>query len=112
MKGVTILDTYRVLTFNSFMSIFITSLIILLSIIIFVSVLNDFNIGIFILSFLGLLFGIISLPLSIKNIKYDTYYKVTIDEDVKFVEFNNTYEIIKQEGELYTVQLLKKDNNK
>ena len=111
MKGVTILDTYRVLTFNSFMSIFITSLIILLSIIIFISVLNDFNIGIFILSFLGLLFGVISLPLSIKN-KYDTYYKVTINEDVKFVEFNNTYELIRQEGELYTVQLLKKDNNK
>lgn len=36
-------------------------------------------------------------------------YKVTIDETVSFVEFHKKYEIIDQEGEIYTIQ--EKENN-
>ena len=35
-------------------------------------------------------------------------YQVIISEDVNFVEFNEKYEIIKQEGKIYTV-VLKED---
>ena len=31
-------------------------------------------------------------------------YKVTIDETVSFVEFNEKYEVIDQEGEIYTIR--------
>lgn len=30
-------------------------------------------------------------------------YKVTIDNEVSFKEFNERYEIINQEGEIYTI---------
>ena len=33
-----------------------------------------------------------------------TKYQVTIAEDVNFVEFNNKYEILDQEGKIYTVK--------
>ena len=32
-------------------------------------------------------------------------YKVTISEEVNFQEFHNTYDIISQEGNIYTVKL-------
>ena len=34
---------------------------------------------------------------------YQTQYKVTISEEVNFVEFNEKYEIIDQEGKIYTI---------
>lgn len=34
----------------------------------------------------------------------DTTYQVTISDDVNFVEFNEKYEIIDQEGRIYTVR--------
>lgn len=37
-------------------------------------------------------------------------YQVTISEDVNFVEFNEKYEIIKQDGKIYTV--VEKDTDK
>ena len=33
-----------------------------------------------------------------------TEYKVTIDDSVKYVEFTEKYEVIDQEGEIYTVR--------
>ena len=33
-----------------------------------------------------------------------TLYKVTVDEDVSFVEFNDKYEVIKQDGLIYEVR--------
>lgn len=38
------------------------------------------------------------------NTTEETHYKVTIDETVNFVEFNEKYEIIDQEGEIYTIR--------
>lgn len=34
----------------------------------------------------------------------DTIYKVTISDEVNFVEFNNKYEIIDQDGLIYTIR--------
>ena len=39
-------------------------------------------------------------------------YKVTIDETVSFVEFHKKYEIIDQEGEIYTIQEKYNDEDK
>jgi hypothetical protein len=33
-----------------------------------------------------------------------TEYKVTIDDSVKYVEFTEKYEVVDQEGEIYTVR--------
>ena len=39
------------------------------------------------------------------EIKTDKYtYKVTISDEVNFVEFNNKYEIIDQDGLIYTIK--------
>lgn len=35
---------------------------------------------------------------------YETHYKVTIDDNVSMNEFNEKYEIVSQEGKIYTVR--------
>lgn len=58
---------------------------------------------------IGLLFGgfMCAFSLEITNeFNYtdtQTQYKVTISEEVNFVEFNEKYEIIDQEGKIYTI---------
>ena len=37
-------------------------------------------------------------------IAYETHYKVTIDDSVSMNEFNEKYEILDQEGKIYTVK--------
>ena len=34
----------------------------------------------------------------------DIYYQVTLDENVSYLEFTERYEIIKQEGKIYTIK--------
>ena len=36
--------------------------------------------------------------------KYETHYKVTVDESVSMIEFNKKYEVLEQEGKIYTVR--------
>ena len=36
--------------------------------------------------------------------KFETHYKVTISEEVPMVEFFERYEIIEQEGKIYTIR--------
>lgn len=35
--------------------------------------------------------------------RYQTRYEVTISDDVNFNEFNSRYEVVKQEGLIYTI---------
>ena len=51
------------------------------------------------------LFSAVCLTLVFISFK-DNYpiYKVTVDEDVSFVEFNEKYEVIKQDGLIYEVR--------
>lgn len=51
-------------------------------------------------SMIGALFGeFFGTPLS-----YETHYKVTIDDSVSMNEFIEKYEIIEQDGKIYTVR--------
>jgi xanthine/uracil permease len=59
-------------------------------------------------SLLGLCFGIIvSMIVGIATAQpgeLETYCQVTIDDSVSFNEFQQKYEIIEQEGQIYTVK--------
>lgn len=35
---------------------------------------------------------------------YETHYKVTVDDNVSMNEFNEKYEIVSQEGKIYTIR--------
>lgn len=35
---------------------------------------------------------------------YETQYKITVSDEVSMIEFNEKYEIISQEGKIYTVR--------
>ena len=61
-----------------------------------------------IMTIIGILFGaaigsvageVLSIPT-----KYETRYQVTITDEVKMTEFNERYEILNQEGKIYTVK--------
>ena len=54
---------------------------------------------------IGILLGILFGDLSETPISYETHYKVTIDESVLMNEFLEKYEILDQEGKIYTVRL-------
>ena len=58
--------------------------------------------GIAIGMIIGVLFGSI---LGVIAMDDSSQYKVTVSEEVNFQEFHNTYDIISQEGEIYTVKL-------
>lgn len=47
----------------------------------------------------GSIYGFTHLP---EN-KYQTRYEVTINDDVNFNEFNSKYQVVKQEGLIYTI---------
>ena len=51
-------------------------------------------------SMMGILFGsVCETPIA-----YETHYKVTIDDSVSMNEFLDKYEILDQEGKIYTVK--------
>ena len=37
-------------------------------------------------------------------IEYETHYKVTISDEVEMNDFYETYEIVEQDGKIYTVR--------
>lgn len=65
----------------------------------FWSFLNAFILGIIVSGLLGLLPALLSLP-----DEYETRYKVTISDEVSMNDFLERYEIIDQEGKIYTVR--------
>lgn len=103
MEGVTILSTGTAMLGISW------GWAILLALLVFVIIYAfdplgdgfDWRIGfatfMFVLSFLSLAF------LAVDTTEV-TEYKVTIDDSVKYVEFTEKYEVIDQEGEIYTVR--------
>ena len=52
----------------------------------------------------GLLFGTLVGCTTGEPIEYETQYKVVIDDSVSMNEFTEKYEIIDQEGKIYTVR--------
>lgn len=60
--------------------------------------------------FLSLMFLILLVILGFGEVKTDKYeYKVLINDDVNFSEFNDRYDLIEQEGKIYTIRI--KDKN-
>jgi len=71
---------------------------------------HELDVGLIILSLIlvfsiGVVFGTATMatPLVDREIRY-IEYKVTIDDSVSMVEFLDKYEIIDQEGKIYTVK--------
>lgn len=52
----------------------------------------------------GAMAGVVFGKATAKPTKYETHYKVTIDETVSMAEFNEKYEVLEQEGKIYTVR--------
>ena len=52
----------------------------------------------------GLIIGVTAAKTQVDPIEYETQYKVTIDETVSMTEFNEKYEVLEQEGKIYTVR--------
>ena len=52
----------------------------------------------------GLIFGPLIGFCSGEPTKYETQYKITIDDSVSMTEFLDKYEIIDQDGKIYTVR--------
>ena len=52
----------------------------------------------------GLIFGPIVGLATGEPTEYETHYKVTIDDSVSMNEFLDKYEILNQEGKIYTVK--------
>ena len=62
-------------------------------------------VAIFLSILLGVLIGgLFADGILPKATEYETQYKVTIDDSVSVNEFNEKYEIIGQEGKIYTVR--------
>lgn len=52
----------------------------------------------------GVLIGVCCGEVAEVPTKYETHYQVTITDEVKMTEFNERYEILDQEGKIYTVR--------
>lgn len=48
--------------------------------------------------------GLLTKELGSKPVAYETRYKVIISDEVSMNEFNKQYEVIDQEGKIYTVE--------
>lgn len=69
---------------------------------------EDCIIGIAVFSFVFLFGSCILAPIvgatTGESTEYETQYKITIDDSVSMNDFNEKYEIIDQEGKIYTVR--------
>jgi hypothetical protein len=61
--------------------------------------------GIMIGSLVGILFG----KSDAEPIAYETHYKVTISEEVSLKDFYECYDVVEQDGKIFTIR--EKDNN-
>lgn len=60
--------------------------------------------SLFVACFLGIWLGTVIANNNKIPISYETHYKVTIDDTVSMNEFLDKYEILDQEGKIYTVK--------
>ena len=114
MNGVEILFTEQVVSESAFnTTAFLTALVASLVILTLIGIVgykcgfDDWTIipfcivvGIVVGLFIGFVLGrAFETPTA-----YETHYKVTIDDSVSMNEFNEKYEILDQEGKIYTVK--------
>ena len=108
MNGVTILNSYEILTnassifFILIWGVIFTTLALGL---LYLFIMNDSDSSISIIIF-AIMAGILAIILfcNIPEKKYETRYQVTADDSVSMNEFQSKYEIIEVEGKIYTVR--------
>lgn len=110
MQGVEILDT-TVHYVREFSLVAFLAPIIVIGLVGFIFCLLDGDFwdgveGLLIGSLIGIFFGVmLTICTSKKTDKIDyVEYKVTVSDEVNFNEFHDKYEIIDQEGKIYTVR--------
>lgn len=103
MEGVTILSTATVMLGISWGWAILLALLVLVIIYAFDPLGEGFGWRIGFASFMFVL-AFIGLAVLAVDTTEVTEYKVTIDDSVKYVEFTEKYEVIDQEGEIYTVR--------
>ena len=117
MTGVEILATNECVTaygfsWNIFLVVFLV-LTILFTLLIGFALLCDYGWRSFLYGFIGsLILGAVFGGLGgnkQKPLEYETQYKVTISDEVSMNEFLDKYEIVSQEGKIYTVREAKDD---
>lgn len=65
---------------------------------------NDLFCMYVVFTLLGCCYGALLGNVTHEPIAYETQYQVTVSDDVSMVEFMENYEIIKQDGKIYTVR--------
>ena len=68
---------------------------------------NSYKIALIIGAFLSIVLSAIIIPIYLdehNNEKYETVYDIIIGDEVNFNDFNEHYEIIDQNGNIYTVK--------
>ena len=113
MEGIKILSTEDIVSKTEFnLNIALIACIIIFAVFIilgiFVSIKEHNWLNLMIIGFIGLFASIlVAIGCGItfaKPIKYTTQYKVIISNEVSFVDFYEKYEIIEQDGEIYTIR--------
>ena len=114
MSGVEILATEEVAiaweswSWEGFLSTIGLVFLVTLIVSVLVGVLDDWRLGatIFLIAFIagGSLFGTLVGRTSGEPVEYETRHKVIIDDSVSMNEFTEKYEIIDQDGKIYTVR--------
>lgn len=114
LKGVTILNSYDIITpewNDKIFPAFVFTCIAVAGIALIIYILHDPKRikEAFVPSFVMILFTLFSMVMSIYEFthlpenKYQTRYEVTISDEVNFNEFNSRYEVVEQNGLIYTI---------
>ena len=114
LKGITVLNTYDIITPEWNDKIFpavVFTCIAIAGIALIIYILHDLERmkEAFVPSFVGILFTLFCMVMSIYEFthlpenKYQTRYEVTISDEVNFNEFNSRYEVVEQNGLIYTI---------
>jgi hypothetical protein len=100
MNGVTVLNTIKGNDCNYFfLALFVVSIIIFIITLIY----KSDAVILFMSAVIAVICCILSMPVN-------TRYEVTISNEVKFNEFNEKYEIISKDGNIYTVEMRENDD--
>ena len=115
LKGITILNSYDVASpewYGTFFPAIAFSFVAISGIALIVYIFRNSKQrkDAFVPSFIISIFTLLGIFVSIHGFthlpenKYQTIYEVTVSDDVNFNEFNSKYEVVKQNGLIYTVR--------
>ena len=114
LKGVTILNSYDVIAPEWYGTFFMLLFLVFVStsgiaLIVYIFRNSKQRKDAFVPSFIVSIFTLLGIFVSIHGFthllenKYQTRYEVTISDEVNFNEFNSKYEIVTQNGLIYTI---------